>query len=91
MPVKEIKAFIDLYRAGDSTIEERLRIVQERREAILAQLEDLKLALDFISYKCWFYEVARESGTCETPRNMPEEELPEDIRRIKTRCRINRY
>lgn len=91
MPIKEIRAYIELYMAGDSTIEERRRIVYERKAAIEKQLEDLKLALDFISYKCWFYDIASESGTCETPRTMPVEELPDDIRCIKTKCRINRY
>ena len=91
MPIKEIREYIELYRQGDSTIEERRRIVNERREAIKEQLDDLKLALDFITYKCWYYEVAAESGTCETPKNMPLDELPDDIRRIKAKCRINRY
>lgn len=91
MPIKEIRAYIELYLAGDSTIEERRRIVYERKAAIEKQLEDLRLALDFISYKCWFCDVASESGTCDTPRNMPTEELPDDIRRIKAKCRINRY
>lgn len=91
MPIKEIRAYIELYLAGDSTIEERRRIVYERKAAIERQLEDLRLALDFISYKCWFYDVASESGTCDTPRNMPMKELPDDIRRIKAKRRINRY
>ena len=42
-------------------------------------------------YKCWYYDVASESGTCDTPRNMPYDELPERIQRIKDKCRINRY
>ena len=58
---------------------------------IKEQLEELKLARDFIDYKCWYYDVARESGTCETPKNMPFDELPERIQRIKAKCRINRY
>lgn len=91
MPIKEIRDYIELYLQGDSTIEERRRIVYERREAIERQLEELKLARDFIEYKCWFYDVAAESGTCDTPRNMPPDELPDDIRRIKSKCRINRY
>ncbi len=91
MPIREIRRYIDLYRKGDSTIEERRRIVNERREAILRQMEDLRISLDFITYKCWYYDVAKESGTCDTPKNMPIEELPEDIRRIKAECRINRY
>ena len=40
MPIREIKRYIDLYREGDSTIEERRRIVNERREAILRQMEE---------------------------------------------------
>ena len=91
MPIKEIREYIDLYLQGDATIEERRRIVYSRRAAIDAQLEELMLARDFIDYKCWYYDVARESGTCDTPRNMPYEELPEDIKRIKVKCKINRY
>ena len=91
MPIKEIREYIQLYLAGDSTIEVRRKIVYERKAAIEEQLEALNLAHDFISYKCWFYDVASESGTCDTPRNMPAEELPDDIRRIKSKCRINRY
>ena len=91
MPIKEIREYIDLYLQGDATLEERRRIVYERRTAIDAQLEELMLARDFIDYKCWYYDVARESGTCDTPKNMPYDELPEDIKRIKDRCRINRY
>ena len=91
MPIKEIREYIRLYMEGDSTIEERRRIVYERRAAIDAQLEELQLARDFIDYKCWYYDVARESGTCDTPKNMPYDELPDNIKRIKAKCRINRY
>ena len=91
MPIKEIREYIQLYMEGDSSIEDRRRIVYERRAAIDKQLEELQLARDFIEYKCWFYDVASESGTCDTPRNMPFDELPDDIKRIKAKCRINRY
>lgn len=91
MPIKEIREYIQLYLADDSTIARRRKIVYERKAAIEAQLAELRLAHDFISYKCWFYDVAPESGTCDTPRNMPVEDLPDDIRRIKAKCRINRY
>ena len=91
MPLKEIKRYIDLYLEGDSTIEERLAIVLARRDEIDRQLEELKLARDFIEYKCWFYEVAKESGTCDAPKSIPIEELPPDIARIKKKCHINRY
>jgi len=91
MPIKEIREYVSLYIAGDSTIEERRRIVYERRNAIDKQLEELMLARDFIEYKCWFYDKASESGTCDTPRNMSYDELPDNIKRIKAKCRINKY
>ena len=91
MPIKEIREYIELYIAGDSTIEERRRIVYERRAAIDSQIEELMLARDFIDYKCWYYDVASESGTCDTPKNTPFDELPDNIKRIKAKCRINRY
>jgi len=91
MPIKEIRKYIDLYLEGDSTIEERRRIVYERRAALDARLEELKLARDFIEYKCWYYDVARESGTCDTPENMPYDELPDYIKRIKDKCEIRKY
>ena len=91
MPIKEIREYIQLYLAGDATIEERRQIVYERKAAIERQLEELELARDFISYKCWFYDVAAESGTCDAPRNMPTEELPDNIRQINEKCQINRY
>lgn len=91
MPIKEIRAFIELYQQGDSTIEERRHILHERREAIGRQIAELELAHDFIEYKCWFYDVAAESGTCDVPRNMPSEQMPEEMRRIKARCGISKY
>jgi DNA-binding transcriptional MerR regulator len=91
MPIKEIREYIRLYIEGDSTIEERRRIVYERRAAIDAQLEELKLARDFIEYKCWFYDVAAEASTCDVPREMQPEDIPEEMRRIKERCGISRY
>ncbi len=91
MPLKEIKRYIDLYIEGDSTIGERLRIVLARRDEIDRQIAELELARDFIEYKCWFYEVANEAGTCDVPRAMLREDLPPDIARIKEKCRINRY
>lgn len=91
MPIREIRTFVELYQQGDSTIEERRRIIHKRRAAVERQIAELELARDFIEYKCWFYDVAAEAGTCDVPREMPLEEMPEDMRRIKERCGISRY
>lgn len=91
MPLGEIRRFVDLYLAGDATIEERRQIIHARRDAIDEEIRQLELARDFITYKCWFYDTASERGTCDVPRNMPDDELPPKIRAIKRRCRISRY
>lgn len=91
MPIREIRTFVELYQQGDSTIEERRRIIRKRRKTIDQQIAELELARDFIEYKCWFYDVAAEAGTCDVPRDMSPEEMPEKIRRIKERCGVNGY
>lgn len=91
MPIKEIRTFIELYQQGDSTIEERRRIINNRRDAVERQIAELELARDFIKYKCWFYDVAAEAGTCDVPREMPPEKMPEEMRRIKEQCGISSF
>jgi predicted transcriptional regulator len=86
MPIKEIKEYARLYVEGDSTIEARRRIIEARRQEVLRELENLRTTLDFIDYKCWFYEVASAAGSCEVPRTMAPEDLPERIRRIREVC-----
>ena len=82
MPIKEIREYIQLYMEGDSTIEERRRIVYERRAAIDAQLEELKLARDFIDYKCWYYDTALADGGEERIQAMLPDSLPPDVQKL---------
>lgn len=91
MPIKEIKRFIDLYQQGDSTIEERRELMHARKAAVEEEMNRLQETLDFITYKCWFYDVAAEAGTTAVPHDMPVEDMPPEIRAIKERCGINKY
>jgi len=43
MSVEDIKKYVDLCLEGDSTIEERHEMIQKQKEAVLAQLEEVKL------------------------------------------------
>lgn len=85
MPIKEIKKFIDWVMQGDSTIEERLALIDRQRDEVFKQIEQLKSTLDTLNYKHWFYETAKKAGTCDYPRNIPDEELPPEILEIKKR------
>ncbi len=91
MPIKEIKHYVDLYMQGDSTLEERRQLVQDRRQHVEQEMKELQDTLDFITYKCWYYDEAVKAGTADAPKNMPPEEMPEKIREIKERCVAVRY
>lgn len=85
MPIKEIKKFIDWGMQGDSTIEERLALIDRQRDEVFKQIEQLKSTLDTLNYKHWFYETAKKAGTCDYPKSIPDEELPLEILEIKNR------
>lgn len=88
MTIAEVGDYIELFQKGDETIPERRELVHNRRKEIKRQMEKLKKTLDFIDYKCWYYDITVEAGTCDAPRNMPEEEMPERIRIILKECQI---
>ena len=64
MPIKDIKHFIDYCMEGDSKIDERLSIIQSQRDAVIKQMKEMQEMLDMLSFKCWYYETAKEAGTC---------------------------
>lgn len=87
MSLKEIREFVGLTEQGDRTIEARRAIVHGRRAKLLEQLETLKRTLRFIEYKCWFYDMAAEAGTCDVPAHMPQSEMPPEISAALEECK----
>lgn len=81
MPLKDIKAFIDWCAEGDATIEQRLELIDRRREAVREQMEQLQETLSVLEYKHWYYEAAKAAGTCKIHETMKEEEIPEQFRK----------
>lgn len=63
MPIKDIKKYMDLCQEGDSTLQERLEIFFERKEAVQEQLDELNKVMELIKHKIWYYETAIEAGT----------------------------
>ncbi len=63
MPIKDIKKYIDLCMEGDNTLEDRLQIFQNRKDAVLKQIDDLKGLLETINHKINYYEEAIMAGT----------------------------
>ena len=86
MTIAEIQDFTVLYQQCDESIEARRALVYGRRNEILRQIEMLQETLDFITYKCWYYDKVAEAGTCEVPQGMLEEEMPPNIAKIFRKC-----
>lgn len=77
MPIKDIKQFIDWYIEGDRTIEQRRAMFHERRRAVAEQIAALQQTLDFVDYKCRFYDAAAEAGTTAGLKQKMGHEHPE--------------
>lgn len=78
MAIKDIKKFIDWCVEGDSTIEQRLELIDRQRDAVLHQIEQLKETLAVLNYKHWYYETAKEVGTCAVHDKMKAEDIPRE-------------
>lgn len=87
MTIKEIKQFIDWCREGDSTIEDRLALIDRQRENVLKQMEQLYRTLDTLTYKHWYYETAKKAGTCDVHKTMKDEDIPPEIRAARDRVK----
>lgn len=87
MPLKDIRVYVNMAMRGDSTIDDRLKLILKQREAVLAQMADLQKTLDTLEFKRWYYETAKQAGTTSVPRNMPVEEVPEQYRAARITLR----
>lgn len=87
MKLKDIRIFISLVLEGDASIDKRLALFKKQKLSIEKQIEALKQTLDTVKYKCWYYEAAKKAGTTQVPENMRDDELPEDMRKIRQRLK----
>jgi DNA-binding transcriptional MerR regulator len=65
MPIREVRRYAELVRAGDGNKEERLALLRAHRERVLAQLAMMAAHLDAIDVKIGYY--AGAIGACESP------------------------
>ena len=83
LQIKDIKRYIDLAVQGDETIEERRRIFYAQKENVEREIKLLQDTLDMLKYKCWFYDTAAKLGSTDAVQNIPDDEIPPHIRKIK--------
>lgn len=87
MQIKDIKHFIELVLQGDESINARLEIFQKQKLEVEKQISELQEALETVKFKCWYYETAKRAGSTAFCDNMLDDELPEDMRRIRAKLR----
>ncbi|BDZ46890.1 MerR family transcriptional regulator [Naasia aerilata] len=56
MPIRDVRRYVELARDGDGTMPERLALLVQHRERVLAQLEEVTASLAAIDYKITLYE-----------------------------------
>lgn len=59
MPIRELQRYVGLIGEGEQTVPERLRMLQEHRDRVRAQLQELTFALETIEFK-----IAAYGGAC---------------------------
>ncbi|MCM1159042.1 MAG: MerR family transcriptional regulator [Bacteroidales bacterium] len=86
MSIKDIKTFIDWCMEGDSTIEQRLQLIDHQREVVSRQIAQMQDTLKTLDYKHWYYEKAKEAGTTRIYEEMKPEDIPEEFRSLCSSC-----
>lgn len=80
MPIKEIKQFIDWCIEGDTTIDNRLALIEAQRQAVERKMAEMQEHLHMLEYKAWYYQTAKQAGSCAVHDHLPESEVPEAFR-----------
>lgn len=63
MSIKEIRQFSEWIEQGDASLQQRYEMFLERKRIVEKQMAELQKILDFVNYKCWYYETAVAAGT----------------------------
>lgn len=90
MHIKEIKKFVDWCLEGDSTIEQRLELIDRQRDEVIKQLAQMNETLKTLNYKHWYYETAKAAGTCAIHKTLSDDDIPAEFRRGKEAFAIPR-
>ncbi|MGN0799218.1 MAG: MerR family transcriptional regulator [Christensenellales bacterium] len=87
MQLADIKRFVEMAMQGDATIDARLALILQQKQAVQRQIDALNDTLKTLEFKEWYYQTAKEAGTTEVPRRMKPEELPEEFRETRKKLR----
>ncbi len=79
LSLTDVKRFMDMTVEGDASLADRLALFQARRESLTREIEDMQRVLNVLEFKCWYYGRAVEAGTEDVVRNIPLDQVPENL------------
>ncbi len=68
LPIDVLKEYVDLVDAGEHTVDDRLQILVEQREGLLARMRDMQQTLDLLNYKIELYKGKSREAAKQTRR-----------------------
>jgi DNA-binding transcriptional MerR regulator len=74
MPLTAIRRYADLVRQGEGNEEDRLSLLRQHQQRVIAQIAELTECLDLITFKIQLYEACRAEGLLDpllTPEDGP--------------------
>lgn len=80
LTIKEIKAFIELCKKGNDTLEQRLNFFLNQEKKINEEIEKLNKCLALVKFKQWYYSTALENHDEEYVKNLTLEDYPPEVR-----------
>ncbi len=83
MSIKSIKEFLVWCQEGDASLEKRREMFHTRLKEVEKQIKVLRTTEKMLKYKCWYYDTAVAAGSEEAVKNIPANDIPEDIREYK--------
>ncbi len=88
LSIKNIRTYIDMVQRGDDSLGDRLTLFHSRKEAVKEKMQELQKIMEFLDFKCWYYETALADGTEERVRSLPLAEIPEKYRDTKAKMNL---
>jgi DNA-binding transcriptional MerR regulator len=71
MPIEDLHAYAELVQRGDSTAAERLQLLENHRERIQGEMQELATALELVERKIAGYDRLIARGDLEPPDHRP--------------------
>lgn len=81
LEIKDIRQFMQWCKEGNSTYEKRLDLFLNQKKNVEAEIEKMTKVLDMLKFKCWYYQKAIEDTNENNLKNLPCDDMPEEIRK----------